>query len=55
LLFVAYFKANQRLEDLCLSNLRGLRSNNWLKFMEVLAHNKSIRSLDISANNIVDC
>jgi hypothetical protein len=53
-IFVQYLKRNKYLKELAIPNLRGLKTNQWLKFMEVLAHNKLLRCLDLSCNNFIE-
>jgi hypothetical protein len=53
-IFVQYFEKNRYLRELYIPNLRGLKTNQWLKFMEVLAHNKILRCLDLSCNNFIE-
>lgn len=53
-LFMSYFEKCMTLEELQISNVKSVRLNDWYKFMQILAHNKTLRDLDLSWNNFIE-
>ena len=53
-LFTAYFRHNQHLRDLSVTQASGLRVECWTTFMEALAHNKLLRAVDLSHCNFIE-